>query len=204
MKKEFPLNFCFKGTRNYVQGPDIFDAVLKIIEKFLNVNEIKNIKYAAHQMLRTNATAILTDKFDKNDYPILNSLIIFEVDEKKYYVIVIANNQNIECSTPYSEDIVRGSSKICGNQITFENSLNDSLTEIIVSMNKYYLQTVVTETGKWIVTKFDYESLLETKAVAQQTIALQLMSNFNNKLTKSTVLIGEKKVGNLYFTLVEG
>lgn len=204
MYELYDLHFCFKGNRTYVQGPDIFDEVLKVLASRFSDEKIRNIKYAAHQMLRTDAKAILTDVFEKNDYPVLNSVVMFEIDDKKYYFIIISNDQMIECSNPYSEDVVRHNSIICDSKIIFENSLDDSLTEIIVSMNKYYLQTVVTNSGKWIVTKFDYEWLDETKEVKNQTISLQLMNNFNNKLTKSSILVGEKKIGNLYFTLVEG
>lgn len=115
---------------------------------------------------------------------------------------MVENNHSISCSNDYSENTVRNNSVIENNEITFTNSLPDSLTEIIVSMNKYFLQSTVSTNGKWIVTKFDYSKIHQQYEIAEKNIMLKLISNFNNKLTKSTILIDGEQVGFLYFSLI--
>jgi hypothetical protein len=98
--------------------------------------------------------------------------------------------------------VVRSKSVIDGSNIVFENILDDSLTELIVSMNKYFLQKIVTEDGKWIVTKFDYINLIDLNNIKNKQLQLELTNNFNNKLTKSRVKVADKLVGYLYFSLI--
>lgn len=200
--KRYNLEFCFKGNRTYVQGPDIFDTVMETIKSDFYFSEIKDIKYAAHDMLLGNADLFVTDKFDKNSFDKINSIITFKIKDVKYYAVVSQNNIKIECANDYSEEIIRSFSKIYENTICFDNILNDSLTEIIVSMNKYFLQETITQNGKWIVTKFEYTKLVQLEKVKNKMLKLELTNNFNNKLTKSRVLIEDMVVGYLYFSLV--
>jgi len=201
MKKE-NLEFCFKGTRTYIQGPDIFDAVVDKLKKYFDLDKITNIKYSAHKMLKANANMTIVDCFNSDDFGEINSIITFKIDDKKYYVVVVENENEIECSNEYSEETVRTKSIVNDTNIEFNNILDDSITELIVSMNKYYLQETVTKNGKWIVTKFEYNNLIDTIEIKGRKLGLELKNNFNNKLTKSIITINSKAVGYLYFSLI--
>ena len=196
------LEFCFKGERTYVQGPDIFDSVIQNILTDYDISEVKNIKYAAYALLKSNANLYFTETLRKSDYKVINSIISFIYKDKKISAVVEANDEKIECSQEYSEEVIRTNSIIENKLISFENILDDSLTEIIVSMNKYYLQESVTKDGKWIVTKFDYSKILDIKKLKKKVIHLKLLNNFNNKLTKSVIIVDDIEVGYLYFGLV--
>lgn len=200
MQEKFDLNFCFKGARTYVQGPDIFDAVVSCISNQFHV--INDIKYTAYSMLHKNASMYITKKVVKADYAVINSLIHFVTDDTKYYAVVCENDQPIVCSTEYSEEIVQNHSKIVGNTISFTNILSDSYTEIVVSMNKHFLNQTVKEAGKWIVTKFDYFGLADIADITKKEIKVELLQNFNNQLTKSILFLDDKAVGHLYFSLI--
>ncbi|WNL27650.1 hypothetical protein QUR76_08700 [Arcobacter cryaerophilus gv. pseudocryaerophilus] len=200
--KKYSLEFCFKGSRTYVQGPDIFDTVMKTIKNDFDLFKITDIKYAAHDMLLANANLIVTDQFNKDDFDMINSIITFKQDDIKYYAVVFQNDNKIECSNEYSEEIVRTESIIKDKIIIFENVLEDSITEIAVSMNKYFLQETETKDGKWIVTKFEYPKLINLDKIKNKTLKLELTNNFNNKLTKSTIFVNDEVVGYLYFSLI--
>jgi len=200
MKKVFDLNFCFKGSRKYVQGPDIFDAIVKLLSKeFANITKLK---YTAYEMLYSNATLYITNKFVKKEYETINSIITFFSDDEKYYAVVCNNGKTITCSTDYSEEVVEKNSEIIENTISFQNTLPYSFTEIVVSMNKYFLNQTIDEQGKWIVTKFDYLHLDDISNINNATIKIELLQNLNNKLTKSKLLLNNKEVGYLYFSLI--
>lgn len=200
--KEFELEFCFKGNRTYVQGPDILDAVLKILETNFDSNQICDIKYSAHDMLLANARLVITDKFNNDDYKKINSIVTFKIDNKKYYAVVTESDKKIVCSNAYSEETVRNGSIIDGSKITFKNVLDDSISELIVSMNKYFLQKTVREDTKWIVTKIEYKNFMDLNAVKEKSLRLTLTNNFNNKLTKSTIHVEDKEIGYLYFSSI--
>jgi hypothetical protein len=201
--KKYNLEFCFKGSRTYVQGPDIFDAVIDVLNKNdFDFSDMNDIKYTAHEMLEKNADLIVTENFKKEEFAKINSVITFKYENKKYFAIVVENENKIECSNEYSEEIVRSKSVIQGNQIEFFNILDDSITELVVSMNKYFLQKTVTTDGKWIVTKFDYFKIIDAANIKNKTLKLELTNNFNNKLTKSKIYVADEMVGNLYFSLI--
>ena len=201
-RKKHELEFCFKGSRNYVQGPDIFESVLDKVQNDFDLNKLKKIKYAAHNMLYSNADLYIIKDFKKEDFKVINSIITFTFEDKKYYAIVTKNEKQISCKVKYSEEIVRTHSKINNQTIIFKNILDDSLTEIIVSMNKFYLQETVTKDGKWIVAQFEYGDLIKYFDIKNKILKLELVSNFNNKLTKNKVFIDNNLVGYLYFSLV--
>lgn len=200
--KKFNLEFCFKGDRTYVQGPDILDAVLKVLNNDFDIKKVIDIKYSAHNMLHSNADLIITEHFQADSYPTINSMVTFKVDDKKYYAIVTESDKKIECSNTYTEEIVRNNATIDGSKIVFKNTLDDSLSEIIVSMNKYFLQKTVTKDAKWIVTKIEYKHFMDFNSVKESVIELTLTNNFNNKLTKSTIKVNDKDIGHLYFSLI--
>lgn len=202
MNSSFDLKFCFKGKRTYVQGPDIFDMVIKILKETYVPSVVSDIKYSAHNMLYSNATLFFVDKLDKADFKKINSIVTFKVLDKKISAVVEENNSKIKCSVEYNENIIRNKAIINSDKITFQNVLKDSLTEIIVSMNKYYLQESVTKEGKWIVTKFEYSDLIELENIDGKQIELHLLNNFNNKLTKSKICVNDKALGFIYFSLV--
>ena len=200
MKDVINLEFCFKGSRKYIQGPDIFDAVVKQLEK--KFNNLTNIKYTAYQMLHNNATMQIVKKVVKSDYSIINSIISFVTNDIKYYVVVFDNNKMVECSIDYSEEIVEQNSTISENVITFKNTLHHSFTELIVSMNKFFLNQTIDEKGKWIVTKFDYYDIDKLVEIENIEIKLELLQNLHNKLTKSQLYLDNEPVGYLYFSLI--
>lgn len=200
--KKYDLEFCFKGNRKYVQGPDIFDEVINKIKKDFDTSKIVDIKYSAHDMLTENANLFIVNEFNKNEYETINSIVTFKIEDKKYHAVIVQNNNKIECSKEYSENIVRIKSIINNSTILFENILDDSLTELIVSMNKFFLQKTITEDGKWIVTKFEYNNLIDLENIKYKNLQLELTNNFNNKLTKSTITVDNKPVGYLYFSLI--
>lgn len=200
MNKNFSLEFCFKGSRTYIQGPDIFDAAVAVISK--NFKTIENITYSAHAMLHSNATMIITSKVIKSDYSVINSLISFKSNGVKYYAVIYENTHLVECSIDYSEEIVENNSNITDNSISFKNILPSSYTEIVVSMNKFFLNQTIKEKGKWIVTKFNYFNLTDIIDIKNREIKVKLLQNFNNKLTKSLLTLDDEPVGYLYFSLI--
>ncbi|MCU4157538.1 hypothetical protein J1N10_16290 [Carboxylicivirga sp. A043] len=195
--KKIKLNFSFKGKRNYVQGPDIFDAVVDALE--LKQESVKNIKYSAHDWIRNNAALILDPEEGIEKY---SSLITYYVDDVLHKAYVVDTDVKIDKRTDYSEDYVFRNSKINGDTIKLNyNTQGYTFSELVVSMNKCYMQDMHSD-GKWIVTKFEYATLEGICDYMAKDVTIQLQKNLNNKLTKSEISIDNKPVGYIYFSLV--
>lgn len=196
------MSFCFKGSRKYVQGPDIIDAAIPFIMKHYG-EVITQFKYSAHEMLRSNANLIFNNSPEEK----LNSLISFVPanTENQIYASIVENGNVINKSIEYKEDEIHKLCDITGKEILIEiNNLNKfSFSELIVSMNKYYMQQSIDNRGKWIVTKIEYNSLEMIDGMnVRDNVKLELLKNLNNKLTKSAVYISNIHVGHIYFSLV--
>ena len=195
--KNIPLKFTFKGSRNYVQGPDIFDTATKSL--FENFEGISNIKYSAHNWIRHNGEMIVNPKIEPKSY---SSLISYDMNGINHKVFIVDNDEEITDRVEYSEEYVFNNSSINDKVISLHNTKEDiSFSELIVSMNKCFLQSITTD-GKWIVTKFEYNNLTDIESYINKNIEIKLLKNLKNKLTKSEVLVNEKIVGYIYFSLV--
>ena len=200
MTKE-SLSFTFKGERKYVQGPDIIDAVIPLVINNFG-NEVKQLRYVAHKMLYTNADVF----FDEVPHSNLNSLLQFNHENRILYASIVENRVPIKRSVEFDEKEIQNLCIIGEGQIRMEGRVDTkfSLSEVIVSMNKFFLQNNREAKGKWIVTKIEYDSIdLINEYMNAEKLTLILLKNLNNKLTKSAICFDTKKIGHVYFSLIE-
>lgn len=191
------LNFAYKGKRDYIQGPDILDGVIECLS--LYKYKVDNLKYSAHNWIRNNASVLVNPESTPEEY---GSLISYFIDNIQHEVYVIDSGESITQRNEYSEDYVFTNSVIQDKIITLTCTSNDiSFSELIVSMNKCYLQSLDFK-GKWIVTKLEYTDLNSTTDYLNKEIKIKLIKNLKNKLTKSEIYIGNNLVGHIFFSLV--
>lgn len=205
-KSQYNLNFCFKGNRKYVQGPDIFDSVCDLYNKHYTFLNLDKVRCSSHSLLTNNAIVIFTNSPEVvNTHLIKSEFHFVQKNSEVIYAFVIDHENKIECTKEYSEDYIQNESEITENEITFYNAnLKSSLSEILVSMNKYFFQNTTTDEGKWIFTKIEIQPVeILLQPVVGKTYKLKLIRNFQNKLTKSAIFVEGIKVGHLYFSLVQ-
>jgi hypothetical protein len=195
------LNFKFKGSRKYIQGPDIIDAVIPYIRENYS-GDITEFRYSAHQMLYSNADLVFGSAPEKE----LNSLISFQYEgTEMIYASIIENSLPVTESDKYDENPVQQKCAIEGKDVTVEEGgllyEKYSFSELIVSMNKFYMQQKITNEGKWIITKIEYNSLQQIEQWKGKLVKLILLKNLNNKLTKSAIYIDSEPAGFIYFSL---
>lgn len=153
---KYDLAFKFKGDRNYVQGPDIINAVINVLSVNYKASEVKNFKYVAHKMLHTNGVLTIGENPVDDAY----SLISFIYEGRILFASVQPALTDIEDSVQYDESFVKENSSINGNEISIKyENIDCSFSELIVSLNKYFLQQTVSKSGKWIITKLEYFDL---------------------------------------------
>jgi hypothetical protein len=125
-----------------------------------------------------------------------------EAGEEKSYQL-IENGQVVECRYDYDEDkiIAHCQLDLVNQQITLQQSTGFTLCENFVAMNKVLLQDLFPdEKGKWYFTRLEQKHLIDNDTL----ITVRLIKNFNFRLTKSDILVGDEVIGSVYFTLVRG
>lgn len=194
MQEHFNLAFCFKGSRQYVHGTDIFTKVTG-----LQGNGIKNIDIAFHGITKSNMT-FLSEKPEGEETKVTFRCLHNE-DKVKLYGI--ENHSNVDCRYEYHEEkIVDNSSvDIPEETIVLKTPTEYSFIEHIVAMNKRLVEELYSNvTGKWYFTRLQLQENISMSDVS--TLQLTLQSNFQFKLTKSAITVNGTDVGFIYFSLI--
>lgn len=192
MTKAFDLEFCFKGNRKYVHGTDIFTN----LTKHLNRN-IKKIDIAFHG-ISLNNMRFSTEKVEDTEVKVTFRC---HHDANKIKLFGIETNKDIDCHYEYlEENIITGSIiNIEKKTITLSTPTQYSFIEHIVAMNKALLEKLYNNiNGKWYFTRLQLSENIQMNDVS--SLQLILTSNFQFKLTKSTVIVNDEEAGFIYFS----
>lgn len=194
--KKYNLEFCFKGSRTYVHGTDIFNKLTDLLK-----NEMKNekIDLSFHGIAKTNIDLLI--KKPEND-ELLKFVIKFTDNSGNQNVLyAVENGVRIESKYEYpEEDICKLSNLELENKnVILNKDSSYTFVENAVALNKYLLENLFPNAnGKWYFTRFQLNKIPENI----YPLRLELKANFNFKLTKTEIIIGEESVGFIYFSLV--
>lgn len=195
------INFQFKGLRNYIQGPDIFNAM---IGAFDAERPITNIKFTANSFTSTPACAVLisADRSDLEALADVHAKCNLFIDGQPYWAALVEDaSREIEVTrSEYDEEQIISICKIDGNSIFLSAKSPYTFIETIVSMYKFLLTKLFSEVkGKWIFTRVD----LNFNCVETNALEVRFKHNLNYKLLKSEIYLGPARIGDLYFSLVD-
>jgi len=194
MKEKIDLDFCFKGSRKYVHGTDIFT---KLTENYNN--DVKNIDLAFHGITINNMT-FYTEKPEKDAVKVTFRCLF---NKDKIRLFGIENDSSIDCQYEYMEEKIVENSliNIAEENIILQTQTEYSFIEHIVAMNKSLVEKLYSEvSGKWYFTRLQLKENIEMPDVS--SLQLILKSNFQFKLTKSAIIVNDLEVGFIYFSLI--
>ena len=194
-----PVQFRFKGTRDYVQGPDLFNALVAIHRP----EALRNIRFTVHgfvrnahcEMFHARSREALADLAD------VKARASFDRDGVPQWVVLK------ESSTPgpvqrtdYDEARVVDRCEIRERSAVLMGASPYTFIETIVSMNKHLHQSVFPDAvGKWIFTGID----LGRGCAAREDLALRLGSDPNVRLTRAQIVHQGQPIGSLFFSLTK-
>ena len=193
MKKEFDLDFCFKGSRKYVHGTDIFTQLVES-----HNNNVENIDIAFHGITVNNMSFYI-------EKPVEEVKVTFRCiqDEIKVKLFGVENDTSVDCRYEYLEEkIVENSMVDVAEEIINLNTRTEySFIEHIVAMNKALVEQIYSDVnGKWYFTRLQLKENISMSDIS--SLQLVLKSNFQFKLTKSAIIVNDVEVGFIYFSLI--
>ncbi len=194
MQEKFDLDFCFKGNRDYIHGTDIFSKLIEYYD-----DDVKNIDIAFHGIAINNMSFSI-DKPVSNEVKVTFRCLL---NGDKVRIFGIENNTNVDCRYEYLEEKIVDNSivSIPEESIVLNTSTEYSFIEHIVAMNKALVETLYDDVeGKWYFTRLQLDENISMADVS--SLQLILKSNFQFKLTKSSIVVNDKEVGFIYFSLI--
>ena len=102
MPPEFPLRFQLKGQRNYVQGPDIHDALCDALVNQGSA-QIEKLDLVFHRMVRTQMAARILDAGEEPGEG-TNVVLRGLIDGAAQTVIARETGEAISARVEYDED----------------------------------------------------------------------------------------------------
>jgi len=194
------IEIPFKEDRAYVQGPDLYNAMMAEI----SAKKISDIHFSVHAFLRKNQCRIYkTDTLleTKPSLP-LPAHLTTNADGKDIFLF-IEEDPLVEAAPKkvrFDEEAIHA---ICTNDhesISISDTSPFSFMETVVSMKKELMMRIYPGVeGKWIFTKADLKSRFEK----QSNLKIKLLHNMQFKLIKSAILHKSEIIGHLYFSLLK-
>lgn len=200
-----PLNFKFKGNRNYIHGTDMYNLIIEqLIEKcFISFDS--KFKISIHQFARNQCDLIFSKESDSSFFIPENQIAEFEILHNEHKIIgyLTEVDRVIDCRIPFNEDIIENLSTIDNFTITMKDDISGfgySPIEITVLMAKklHYNNYPLSE-GKWIFVKLDLTRLFKNND--SDKIKINMIHNFKNQLTKSEIYVENFLIGYIYFSV---
>jgi hypothetical protein len=185
------LSFCFKGSRTYAHGADIVKALYHCFP----LSSIDKIDLKFNGLASTNLE-LVSGNLTPN--PKVNIRVSENGQDTLYQLI--ESGGKIECRYEYDEGSLLEKCELdLKNQQIYMNGVTGyTLCENFVAMNKYLLQSLFpTEQGKWLFTRLEQSTFIPDESL----ITVKLIKNFNFRLTKSDILLGNQTIGSVYYTM---
>lgn len=194
MQRTFDLDFCYKGSRTYVHGTDIFT---KIMEHY--TTNVKKLDLTFHGITTNNMT-FLTEKPEGQEIKVTFKCLH---SNETIRLFGVENSTKVDCRYEYFEEkIVKNSTvAISSESIVLNAPTEYAFIEHIVAMNKALVENLYSDVaGKWYFTRLQLTDNVTMQGIS--SLQLVLRSNFQFKLTKSAILVDDKEVGFVYFSLI--
>lgn len=193
----------FKGERDYVQGPDIYNGMNLALIRDFDMGDIRDLNFSIHQFTGSNLLLSLLkrDEEPTNRKPIAR--LTFWNESRAWKLIATNDDTVVSARKSYSEEPVQRAAIFNRDrsELRIEEQLGYSDIELWVSQNKILLQLMFPDKeGKWLFVKGEFDRFTGKSAYGYSE--LRLLHNFNFRLTKSEVVVDGVSRGFVYFSMV--
>jgi hypothetical protein len=195
---ERQMELRFKGERDYLQGADIFNETVRWL--IAKEGEIMNIDFTFHKLASQQLKAIVGTRPD-GAKPVAECVFTSSGTRQRAYVVEI--DQPVTDRYPYPEDEIVSLMEIdlAKRRGVLSGEARYSDIEIWVAMTKALHYKVFPDLkGKWLFVRGRFPQYANHGRATEHAVAI--VASFNDKLTRSEVLVDGVKVGEIYFSIV--
>jgi len=193
------LSFCFKGDRDYVHGPDIYNAVVAWASAAFSA-PVGAVDLIMHLLISRNATLVqLQDGERAPADPGPAAILRMDVEGVRQTFFLVENERTVTCRHPYDEESIVAGSTVDrhARSLTFRNETAYSTAQVLVALNKRLVQSLVPGAGKWYVTRFVVPRPLPP--VTDCDVRLELTAVMGERLTRTALYVAGEWAGEMYF-----
>lgn len=196
------LNFSFKGARQYIQGPDIFNECTRLLQAQFT-NTLEKIEFVIHRMTDSNLVLILREQTvppQPNAHAVAE--FKFQAANKHWEAQLIETGVRPDARNPYDESEVvdRCCINVQDRCIVLDHGESPySVMETLVSMNKaMHLRVFPGMEGSWLFCR--WSSPRWPLGTSLNGVRIQLIQTLGTRLTRAEVSREGNVLGHIYFS----
>jgi hypothetical protein len=199
--KKVSLEMSFKGARDYLQGGDLYNAIIAELAKVYDLDKVKTLKLSFHRFVRKNCDLFIPEQGEDISPGQDNAAdISLAMADGWFSAYLVETDREVVSRTPFKEDEITDLCAVDGQTITISGQIDYSPIEIIVAMTKKLHYALVPTNRKWIFSKLECSALPSRQGAGK--LSVKMKHNFNNRLTKSEIYEGDAMIGFIYFSLI--
>ena len=197
-----PVNFAFKGNRNYVHGSDIYLEALRIVYELWDGYPDK-VMCTFNKPLKQQGIFRLQAGVKGASAEDIYAHFVFRLGESKHELVLNATNEPISATRPYNEEDVLRLSEMSAKSIRMLVRSDYTYIEQIIAMNKRLHHVVYADVhDKWLFTKLHIKDYIAPKEYCESALEIRAERKIQNILSQSSIIVNDSPIGHIFFSTV--
>ena len=196
------VQFRFKGNRDYVHGTDQYREVARRLEA-TGDSDVNTVRITFHGLNRHHCFFTLGALSGKSEKP--ESFVAeftANIFDRQMIGWLVPTKRPVLDRYSYDESSILEQCEIVEDSAVLHSDPGFSSIETIVAITRQLHEVLYPEVeGKWFFSRLDLDALLPTDPVPPIEISLE--QKIGSRLTKSSILFGNDRIGNIFFSLVK-
>src|SRR6185295_7479549 len=160
MHRTLPLQVCFKGNRDYLQGGDLCNALMDQARQ-IYAGDISAFTVAFHRFVNRQPEAYWADEASIKPPDAVGEFSVAGTNGRLIGWLVESDRQ-VDCRVPFDEDKIARFCTSVDDAVTFHGDCGYLPIEVAVSITKQLHNRVLHDPGgRWIFTKLNLRRLFE-------------------------------------------
>jgi hypothetical protein len=198
-----PIPMCFKGSRTYLHGTDLYNSLCSVVPQASGLDIAAPLRISIHRLVTHECDMLLSapgEAIGKPDK--VWAEFFFSSNKGQVSGWMHETGRPVQCRYEYAEEMIERKSTVdqAKSLISIAEDTGFSPIEVAVAITKKMHYTLIPTAAKWLFTKLELKRLL--KAEDARSLHVRLEHNFNNRLTKSSVISDGAVIGHIYFSLL--
>ncbi|WP_108682486.1 hypothetical protein [Methyloceanibacter sp. wino2] len=193
-----PLPTGFKGTRNYLQSADLWNACVEAL-----FGDADKADWSMRMNFRalTDQAPLLVPLDEARDRPGRFAEVIASRDDRRLSYVLVESGQPAVGRYEDKESSLNSAVQIDGDVARFDGPLAATPIELIVAMTKKLHLTSVDKDVRWLATRLALPAAIGD--VGKATYEVQLGPLVGKRASRSTVAVDGQVVGEIAFNAIE-
>lgn len=194
------LDIPFKGERDYLQGADIYNSLMLLIEDEYGFGMVSHIDVSFHRLIRSQLEIGETKKKHEPAAVICS----FKIGKDDHKIQLFETGLPVTGRRDFAEEKIVAAMEFDETTRSGVLSLGPQHTdiEVWVAMTKaVHLRTLSHLKGKWLFVRTRFPKYCRNTSGGCRKV--EIKSLFQDQLTRSQLLLDGQTIGEIYFSLAE-